>query len=48
MAVIRSMSLNQMASDPRTVNGYARTAIDAGKTLESFSDNDLIAMPRTN
>jgi hypothetical protein len=48
LAVIRSMSLNQMASDPRTVNGYARATIDAGKTLESFSDNDLIAMPKTN
>jgi hypothetical protein len=48
MAVIRSMSLNQMASDPRTVNGYARATIDAGKTLGSFNDNDLIAMPKAN
>ena len=48
MAVIRSMSLNQMASDPRTINGSARNAVDAARTLQSFSDDDLIAMPRTN
>jgi len=48
MAVIRSMSLNQMASDPRTINGAARSAVDAKRTLQSFSDDDLIAMPRAN
>ena len=47
MNVIRSMSLNQMASDPRTINGAARGAVDARNTLQSF-DDDLIAMPRTN
>ncbi len=48
MAVIRSMSLNQQASDPRTINGAARTLVDARNTMQSFSDDDLIAMPRTN
>jgi len=48
MAVIRSMSLNQQASDPRTINGAARTMVDARNTMQSFSDDDLIAMPRTN
>ncbi len=48
MAVIRSMSLNQQASDPRTINGSARASVDARKTIESFSDDGLIAMPRTN
>lgn len=47
MAVIRSMSLNQMASDPRTINGAARATVDARNTLQSFED-DLIAMPRAN
>ena len=47
MAVIRSMSLNQQASDPRTINGAARTVGDARNTMQSF-DDDLIAMPRTN
>ena len=48
MAVIRSMSLNQQASDPRTINGAARTLVDARNTMQSFSDDGLIAMPRTN
>jgi hypothetical protein len=48
MAVIRSMSLNQQASDPRTINGSARASVDARKTIQSFSDDGLIAMPRTN
>lgn len=47
MAVIRSMSLNQMSSDPRTVNGAAKATVDARKVLQSF-DDDLIAMPRAN
>ena len=47
MAVIRSMSLNQQASDPRTINGSARNAVDARNTMQSF-DDDLIAMPRAN
>jgi hypothetical protein len=48
MAVIRSMSLNQQASDPRTINGAAKASNDARQTINGFSDNGLIAMPRTN
>ena len=46
MAVIRSMSLNQMHSDPRTINGSASRRVDANNTMQSFGDDDLIAMPR--
>jgi hypothetical protein len=48
LAVIRSMSLNQMHSDPRTINATARTAVDARNVMASFEDEDLIAMPRAN
>jgi hypothetical protein len=48
MAIIRSMSLNQMHSDPRTINAAARATVDARSTMQSFSDDGLIAMPRTN
>ena len=48
MAIIRSMSLNQMHSDPRTINAAARATVDAQSTMQSFSDDDLIAMPRAN
>ena len=48
LAVIRSMSLNQMASDPRTINSTARTQIDAKAKMSSFESDDLIAMPRAN
>ena len=48
MAVIRSMSLNQQASDPRTLNGAAKASNDARQTINGFSDDGLIAMPRTN
>ena len=48
MAVIRSMSLNQQASDPRTLNGSAKASNDARQTINGFSDDGLIAMPRTN
>jgi hypothetical protein len=48
LAVIRSMSLNQMASDPRTINSTAMTQIDAKAKMSSFEDDDLIAMPRAN
>ena len=48
MAVIRSMSLNQQASDPRTINGAAKASNDARQTINGFSDDGLIAMPRTN
>ena len=48
MAVIRSMSLNQQSSDPRTINGAAKASNDARQTINGFSDDGLIAMPRTN
>ena len=48
LAVIRSMSLNQMHSDPRTINATARTAVDARNVMASFEYEDLIAMPRAN
>jgi|TARA_R110002153_G_scaffold76437_1_gene196945 hypothetical protein len=48
MAIIRSMSLNQMHSDPRTINAAARATVDAQSTMQSFNDDDLIAMPRAN
>lgn len=48
MAIIRSMSLNQMHSDPRTINASAQNTVDAKSTMQSFSDDGLIAVPRAN
>lgn len=48
LAVIRSMSLNQMHADPRTINATARKAVEARNIIESLEDEDLIAMPRAN
>lgn len=48
LAVIRSMSLNQMHADPRTINATARKADDARSVMASFEEEDLIAMPRAN
>ena len=45
MAVIRSMSLNQMASDPRTVNGAAKNTNEARNASAYFESTGLIAMP---
>ena len=45
MAVIRSMSLNQMASDPRTINATGKAAGDAANAMSYFEDDGLIAMP---
>ena len=45
MAVIRSMSLNQMASDPRTINGAAQAAGNARSAIAYFEEEGLIAMP---
>jgi hypothetical protein len=45
MAVIRSMSLNQMASDPRTINGAAQAAGNARSAISYFEEEGLIAMP---
>tara|TARA_R110000803_G_scaffold72752_4_gene136474 strand:- start:8838 stop:9314 length:477 start_codon:yes stop_codon:yes gene_type:complete len=44
MAVIRSMSLTQQHSDPRTINAAAKTASDS-KNIMSYLSDDLIAMP---
>jgi len=44
LAVIRSMSLNQTASDPRTLNGSAKAAASARSAGDS-DDDGLIAMP---
>jgi hypothetical protein len=48
LAVIRSMSLNQMHADPRTINATARKVDDARNVMASFEEEDLIAMPRAN
>jgi|TARA_R110000744_G_scaffold144996_1_gene257151 hypothetical protein len=45
LAVIRSMSLNQQASDPRTLNGSAKNVIGARSAVDNASDDDLIALP---
>ena len=45
MAVIRSMSLNQMASDPRTINASAKSVSNARGALQSLDDDGLLAMP---
>ena len=46
MAVIRSMSLNQQANDPRTVNGKAKQNTQSRNTIDALSGSGLIAMPR--
>jgi hypothetical protein len=48
MAVIRSMSLNQTASDPRTINGAAKNEGKAFDLLRDLGANGLIAMPVVN
>ena len=45
LAVIRSMSLNQMASDPRTINGTAKVEAQARTTLKDVGVAGLIAQP---
>ena len=45
LAVIRSMSLNQLASDPRTINGAAQTQSQSRNLMEDFRGQGLIAMP---
>ena len=45
LAVIRSMSLNQQASDPRTLNGSAKNVSGARSAVDNASDDDLIALP---
>jgi hypothetical protein len=50
LAVIRSMSLNQQASDPRTLNATAKNVNEGRQVLGYLAADDLIAMPpdRTN
>jgi len=48
MAVIRSMSLNQTSSDPRTINGAAKTEGKAFDLLRDLGASGLIAMPVVN
>lgn len=45
LAVIRSMSLNQQASDPRTLNGSARNISNARSAVDDASEGGLIALP---
>jgi len=45
LAVIRSMSLNQTASDPRTINGTAKVESEARAALKYVSVAGLIAQP---
>lgn len=45
MAIIRSMSLNQTASDPRTLNETGKKEAAAKNVIKSFGVESLIAMP---
>ena len=45
LAVIRSMSLNQTASDPRTINGSAKVEGEARAALRDVGVEGLIAQP---
>ena len=48
MAIIRSMSLNQTATDPRTLNGVAKAEGKASDLLRDLGASGLIAMPKAN
>ena len=45
LAVIRSMSLNQIASDPRTINGSAKVEGEVRAALRDVGVEGLIAQP---
>ena len=45
LAVIRSMLLNQTASDPRTINGTAKVEDKARAALKTVGVEGLIAQP---
>ena len=45
LAVIRSMSLNQTAFDPRTINGSAKVEGEARAALRDVGVEGLIAQP---
>jgi hypothetical protein len=46
LAVIRSMFLNQTASDPRTLNGFAKLETKARSAIAKVGADDLIARPQ--
>jgi len=46
LAVIRSMSLNQTASDPRTLNGLAKLETKARSAIAKVGVDDLTARPQ--
>jgi len=45
LAIIRSMSLNQQASDPRTLNDSAKAEAEARKVLQRGGIESLLAAP---
>ena len=45
LAVIRSMSLNQTAHDPRTINGTVKVESEAKTALKEIGGPGLIAQP---
>ena len=45
LAVIRSMSINQTASDPRMINGSAKVEVEARAALRDVRVERLIAQP---
>jgi hypothetical protein len=45
LALIRSMSLNQTASDPRAINGSAQVESEAKAALRDVGVEGLIAQP---
>ena len=45
LAIIRSMSINQTASDPRMINGSAKVEVEARAALRDVRVERLIAQP---
>jgi hypothetical protein len=45
LAVIRSMSLNQTSSDPRTINATGKVVHQSRDVMSFLGGTDLIAMP---
>jgi len=45
LAVIRSISLKQTASDPRTINGTAKVESEARAALKDVGVAGLVAQP---
>jgi hypothetical protein len=46
MAIIRSMSLNQTASDPRVLNATGKADANARNIIKEYGVESLIAMPQ--